>query len=62
MATTANLALEIYLHSDFQPDAEFIDGEILERPAPEDDHSAWQSAICTSFAKSASAWNSRVRP
>ena len=29
MATAIQSALEIYLHTDFQPDAEFIDGEIV---------------------------------
>jgi len=45
MATTSQVPVEVYLHSDYEPDAEYIDGVILERPLGEDDHSAWQGAI-----------------
>jgi Uma2 family endonuclease len=62
MATTTHEPLEVYLHSDDQPDAEYIDGEIRERPAGEDDHSALQGAICQWFAQHAGEWNIRVRP
>ena len=62
MATTTQVPLEVYLRSDYQPDAEYLDGEILERPAGEDDHSAWQSAICNWFSLYADEWDIRVRP
>jgi len=62
MATAAHIPLEVYLHSDFQPDAEYIDGELRERPMGEDDHSAWQDAICAWFREHMDEWNIRVRP
>jgi hypothetical protein len=45
MSTTVHLPLEVYLRSSYEPDAEYVDGEIEERPMGEDDHSAWQLAI-----------------
>jgi Uma2 family endonuclease len=63
MATTTQVPLEVYLRSfHYEPDAEYIDGEVRERPAGEDDHSAWQVAICAWFLKHTSQWNIRVRP
>jgi Uma2 family endonuclease len=62
MATATHIPLEVYLRSDYQPDAEFIDGELRERPMGEDDHSAWQGAIYLWFAQHADEWNIRVRP
>jgi Uma2 family endonuclease len=62
MATTTDVPLEVYLHSDYQPDAGYIDGEIRERPIGEDDHSALQGTICQWFAQHAGEWNIRVRP
>lgn len=55
--------LEVYLHcSDWEPDAEYVDGEIEERPMGQNDHSAWQDAISAWFRKHAMEWNIRVRP
>jgi len=62
MATTTQVPLAVYLRSDYQPDAEYLDGEILERPAGEDNHSAWQSAISQWFSLYADEWNIRIRP
>ncbi len=62
MAATTHVPLEVYLHSDYSPDAEYIDGEVRERPVGEDSHSAWQLAICTWFASHVSEWHIRVRP
>jgi len=62
MAATTQVPLEIYLRSDFSPDAEYIDGEIKERPVGENDHSALQLAICIWFTQHAEAWNILVRP
>lgn len=54
---------EVYLHcSDWEPDAEYVDGEIEERPIGEYDHSSWQHAIQTWFQAHAREWNIRVRP
>ncbi len=62
MATTTQVPLEVYLRSDYQPDAEYIDGEVRERPVGQDDHSAWQFAISLWFSKHMETWNIRVRP
>jgi Uma2 family endonuclease len=62
MATTTHVPLELYLRSDYSPDAEYIDGEVKERPVGEDSHSAWQLAICNWFLKNQSAWNILIRP
>jgi Uma2 family endonuclease len=62
MATTAHVPVEVYLRSEYQPDAEYIDGTIQERPVGEDNHSAWQAAICLWFMQHADNWDIRVRP
>jgi Uma2 family endonuclease len=54
--------LEVYLHSSFEPDAEYVDGFIEERPMGEYDHSTWQHAVELWFASHASEWGIRVRP
>lgn len=62
MATTAHIPVEVYLRSDYSPDAEYIDGEVHERPMGEDQHSAWQQAIRAWFHQHAAEWKIRVRP
>lgn len=62
MATTTHVPLEVYLRTDYAPDAEYIDGEVQERPVGEDDHSSWQDAICAWFREHMDEWNIRVRP
>ena len=55
--------VELYLHSaEWDPDAEYVDGEIEERPVGENNHSAWQDAISAWFRQHAKEWNIRVRP
>ena len=63
MATTTTfVSVEEYLRSSFDPDAEYIDGQIQERTVGENDHSAWQAAICAWFQQDAKATGIRVRP
>ncbi len=63
MATTATqMSVEEYLRTSFEPDAEYVDGVIEERPMGEDQHSAWQAAIVGYFVPRAKEWNIRVRP
>jgi Uma2 family endonuclease len=62
MSTTVHLPLEVYLRSSYEPDAEYVDGEIEERPMGEDDHSAWQLAILKCFLQHERDWNVRLRP
>ena len=62
-STTPHVPLEVYLRcSDWEPDAEYVDGEIEERPMGENNHSAWQEAIAAWFRQHAKEWNMRMRP
>ena len=45
--------LDVYLKSDFEPDAEYVDGEIEERPMGEYDHAAWQGRFFPGSASTA---------
>ena len=62
MAASTHIPIELYLHTDYEPDAEYVDGEIEERPMGEDSHSAWQFAIAKWFDRNADKWNIRIRP
>ena len=49
MATATKAAVELvhleeYLSTVYEPDAEFVDGVVEQRPWGEDDHSSWQVA------------------
>lgn len=61
MATLAVTPVELYLHSSFEPDAEFVDGEIEERAVGEYDHATWQQALQLWFNQHAKDWGVRVR-
>ena len=50
-----------YLSTVYEPDAEFVDGVIEERPMGEDEHSAWQVALITYFNNRNVELNIRVR-
>jgi len=56
------IQLEEYLQSSWSPDAEYIDGHIEERNMGENDHSAWQDAICAWFRTQTQSAGIRVRP
>lgn len=63
MATaTVFVPVEEYLRSSYSPDAEYIRGQVEERNMGENDHSAWQEAICAWFRAQAVAAGIRVRP
>ncbi len=62
MATTAQVPVEVYLMSDYEPDAEYVDGHIEERPMGQYDHASWQQAIQHWFLNHSREWNVRVRP
>ena len=63
MATTTHVPVELYLRSsEYEPDAEYVDGEIEERPMGQYSHSAWQQAISMWFALNADKWNLLVCP
>jgi Uma2 family endonuclease len=61
-AATSFVPVEEYLRSSFEPDAEYVDGQIEERAAGENDHSAWQDAILAWFRQQAKEGRIRVRP
>jgi Uma2 family endonuclease len=56
------IPVEVYLHSSYEPDAEYVDGEIENRPMGEYDHASWQQAIQRWFLQHEQIWNVRVRP
>ncbi len=61
--STTQVSIKQYLRiSEYEPDADYVDGEIEERPAGEDDHSSWQAAVTLWFAQRENIWNIRVRP
>ncbi|MBT9329640.1 Uma2 family endonuclease [Paracidobacterium acidisoli] len=66
MATASahpHVPVEVYLRSsEYEPDAEYVDGEIEERPMGEFDHTSWQQAIQKWFWQHEQEWNIRVRP
>ena len=65
MAAAPNFVpLEEYLRSSWSPDAEYIDGQVVERESTlgENDHSAWQDAICAWFRAQTVQAGIRVRP
>jgi Uma2 family endonuclease len=61
-ATTTFVPIEMYLSCSFEPDADYVDGVIEERPVGENDHSAWQAAIMAWFQQQARKGGIRVRP
>ncbi len=62
MATATYVPVEVYLRSSYEPDAEYVDGEIEERPMGEFDHAAWQAAIQRWFFLHETEWNTNVVP
>ena len=60
-AATKLVPVEVYLRSDYEPDAEYVDGVVEERPMGEYDHATWQYAIQKWFMLHEGDWNIRVR-
>jgi len=56
--------VEEYLRSSYSPDAEYIDGRVVERESTmgENEHSAWQKALVVWFETQAARAGIRVRP
>jgi Uma2 family endonuclease len=59
MSTTVT-PLDYYLHDTWDPDREYVDGEILERNMGEKDHAAWQVALCRFLSGFRQSANIRV--
>jgi Uma2 family endonuclease len=62
VATTTHVPVEVYLRSSYEPDAEYVDGKIEERPAAEFDHASWHGAILAWFAQHEKEWNVLALP
>ncbi len=62
MATTTFVPIEQYLRTSYRPDVDYVDGVIEQRNLGQNDHSAWQGAICAWFQRQAQFGGVRVRP
>ena len=60
MATITTVPVDVYLHSTYEPDAEYVDGEIQERSVGEYDHASWQAALLEYFTAHKHDWNIRA--
>jgi Uma2 family endonuclease len=60
--TQTYVSVEVYLRSSYEPDAEYVDGRIEERPMGEYDHASWQEAIMKWFWQHENEWGIRVKP
>ena len=61
-AASGYTPVEVYLRSTYEPDAEYVDGVIEERPLGEYDHASWQESILAWFRLHASEWGIKARP
>jgi Uma2 family endonuclease len=63
MATaTSQLSVQDYLKTTCDPDCEFVEGVLEERPVGELDHASWQKALVRWFSGTESQWGTRVYP
>lgn len=60
MATATLISVEEYLATSYEPDREYVDGEIVERNLGEYDHSNMQAALTAWLRNRAREWNVRV--
>ena len=56
----ARVPVEVYLRSSYEPDAEYVDGVIEERPTGEWSHADWQAAVLEYFRSRRIEWNIRA--
>jgi Uma2 family endonuclease len=62
-AIRSQVPLEVYLRSsEYEPDGEYVDGEIQERPAGEIDHADWQRATLKWFLLHEDKWRTFAFP
>jgi Uma2 family endonuclease len=61
-AQTNRVPLDVYLRTSWEPDAEYVDGVIEERPMGEWSHADWQAAVVEFFRNHRKEWNIRVAP
>ncbi len=62
MAAIAHVPVEEYLRTGYEPDAEYVDGVVEERPMGEFDHGSWQAAIQLWFLSHRAEWGLWVIP
>src|SRR5215467_2683787 len=62
MSTTHLVTLEEYLKTGYQPDREYIDGEVVERNLGEYEHANLQRALIMWFGTREREWKIRVLP
>jgi Uma2 family endonuclease len=64
MATTSvpYVSIEEYLHSDYEPDMDYVDGRLEERNLGEFDHADLQGELVTLFRNRAGEWSIRAVP
>ncbi len=60
MATTTRITLDQYLRTAYEPDAEFVNGEVEERNVGEYDHNVVQREILFWFHRHDKEWNTRT--
>jgi Uma2 family endonuclease len=60
--TAKFIPIEVYLRTSYRPDVDYVDGVIEERNLGQNDHSAWQLAICRWFQQQAQTSKVRVLP
>lgn len=59
---TMPVSVEEYLHTRYEPDAEYVEGVIEERPMGENRHSEWQATLSYFFKLHRREWDIRARP
>jgi Uma2 family endonuclease len=60
MATATRITLEQYLQTPYEPDAEYVNGEVEERNVGEYDHNVVQRAILLWFHRRDKEWKTRT--
>lgn len=60
MATTTHISLEQYLRTSFEPDAEYVRGEVQERTMGEYEHNTVQREILLWFRMHDKTWQTRT--
>lgn len=60
MATTTHISLEEYLRTPFEPDADYVSGEVQERNVGEYEHNTVQWAILSWLRQHDKAWRTRT--
>jgi len=60
MKTVALISVDEYLASHYDPDCDYVDGEVRERNVGEQDHSRMQTLLCLYLGQREKQWNVRV--